>query len=145
MSRRTLVALGGLVLLAGCQVVPKPGPGGGRPVPRPTDELPADQQRHRIALLVHLSGEDAALTTAYRNATPATAVRAAPPLSIDRTGEGSSLGSHRMVMTNASASIGATDQKAACQPNVTSAAPPSSGPSSAPIAWVPPMIPTAVR
>ena len=50
-----------------------------------------------------------------------------------------------MLSTNARASIGATDQKAACQPNVTSAAPPSSGPSSAPIACVPPMMPTAVR
>ena len=50
-----------------------------------------------------------------------------------------------MFMTSASASIGATLQNAACQPKVTSAAPPTNGPSSAPMACVPPMMPTAVR
>lgn len=68
MSRRKLVALGGLVLLAGCQVVPKSGPGGTKPAPVPTDQLPADQQRHRIALLVPLSGDGAELGQSIANA-----------------------------------------------------------------------------
>lgn len=68
MSRRTLVALGGLVLLAGCQIVPKAGPGGTGPVTGPSDQLPADQQRHRIALLVPMSGEGADLGQSVANA-----------------------------------------------------------------------------
>ncbi|MBK9011768.1 penicillin-binding protein activator [Novosphingobium sp.] len=67
LSRRVLVAVS-LVALAGCQVVPK-GPKGPPPAPEPTDSLPADKQRHRIALLLPLSGQNAALGQSLANAT----------------------------------------------------------------------------
>ncbi len=67
LSRRVLVAAS-LVVLAGCQVVPK-GPKGPPPAPEPTDSLPADKQRHRIALLLPLSGQNAALGQSLANAT----------------------------------------------------------------------------
>ena len=55
------------VLLAGCKVIPTaPGP---TPAPPPSDTLPADQQRHRVALLVPLSGPNAALGQSIANAT----------------------------------------------------------------------------
>jgi branched-chain amino acid transport system substrate-binding protein len=72
-TRRTL-AVGLLtVFLAACKVVPDSGP---RPTPAPTatqgpDEnvLPTDTARHRIALLVPLSGENAAVGRSIANAT----------------------------------------------------------------------------
>lgn len=68
--RRRLVALGGLALLAGCKVIPK-GPETGPPPPpeQPsTSTLPADQQRHRVALLVPTSGPNAGVGQAIANA-----------------------------------------------------------------------------
>lgn len=69
-SRRRLIALGTIVLLAGCNVIPKGAP---TPTPppedKPTDALPADQQRHRVALLVPLSGPNAAVGQSIANAT----------------------------------------------------------------------------
>lgn len=69
-NRRRLIALGTIVLLAGCNVIPKGAP---TPTPppedKPTDSLPADQQRHRVALLVPLSGPNAAVGQSIANAT----------------------------------------------------------------------------
>lgn len=69
-DRRRIVMLGTVVLLAGCKVIPKgvpdvPPP----PTPAPTDALPADQARHRIALLVPMSGPNAAVGQSIANAT----------------------------------------------------------------------------
>jgi ABC-type branched-subunit amino acid transport system substrate-binding protein len=72
LSRRTL-AVGLLtIFLAACKVVPDTRPG---PAPAPTqagpDEnvLPTDTARHRVALLVPLSGENAAVGRSIANAT----------------------------------------------------------------------------
>ena len=72
-TRRAL-AVGLLtVLLAACKVVPDSGPRTG-PAPAPTqgpsaDVLPTDTARHRVALLVPLSGENAAVGRSIANAT----------------------------------------------------------------------------
>lgn len=64
--------------LAGCKVIPDGGSGGptttAPPVAAPTDVpsanvLPQDQGRHRVALLVPLSGENAAVGQSIANAT----------------------------------------------------------------------------
>jgi branched-chain amino acid transport system substrate-binding protein len=65
-NRRKLMVLSALVLLAGCNVLPKGKP---KPPPPPADTLPKDQQRHRVALLVPLSGSNAALGESIANAT----------------------------------------------------------------------------
>ncbi|MBX7496068.1 penicillin-binding protein activator [Qipengyuania sp. 6B39] len=72
-DRRTLAAAGLATLLAGCSVIPK---GAERPAPvdTPTPEpsatvLPEDQARHRIALLVPMSGDNANVGQAIANAT----------------------------------------------------------------------------
>ena len=70
LDRRGLVLLGTMALLAGCKVIPKapsdiPPP----PAPGPTDALPSDQQRQRIALLVPLTGPNAAMGQSIANAT----------------------------------------------------------------------------
>jgi len=61
------------VLLAGCSVIPKPGTQGTPPPPRETapqdNVLPTDAGRHRVALLVPLSGPNAAVGQAIANAT----------------------------------------------------------------------------
>ena len=73
-TRRAL-AVGLLtVVLAGCQVVPDRGRPGPQPAPTPTpgpsaDVLPTDTARHRIALLVPLSGENAPVGRSIANAT----------------------------------------------------------------------------
>lgn len=69
-NRRKLIAMGGLVLLAGCQAVPKPSkPAPPPPPPAPSaNTLPADQLRHRVALLVPTSGPNAAVGQALANA-----------------------------------------------------------------------------
>lgn len=64
-KRRILVAAT-VLLLAGCKMIPnRPG----TTPPPPSDSLPADQQRHRIALLVPLSGENAGIGQSIANAT----------------------------------------------------------------------------
>jgi len=76
--RRGLAVLLLAVLVAACQIIP----GGGRgpepsaPVPQPSEEtpeigpaLPTDTDRHRIALLVPLSGENAEVGQSIANAT----------------------------------------------------------------------------
>ena len=69
LNRRKLLMLAAVAVLAGCKVIPK-GPGQTPPpVPGPTDALPSDQQRQRIALLVPLSGPQAAWGQSIANAT----------------------------------------------------------------------------
>ena len=69
MNRRRIVAMGAVALLAGCKVIPK-GPQGTPPPPEKPSAgtLPADQQRHRVALLVPTSGPNAGVGQALANA-----------------------------------------------------------------------------
>lgn len=67
-ERRKLIALGALALVAGCKVIPTVAPPPTPPAPVPSDTLPADQARHRIALLVPLSGQGADLGQSIANA-----------------------------------------------------------------------------
>ena len=72
LSRRSFTIAGLAMLMAGCQVIPKaPQP---LPAPTPAPEpsataLPTDQTRHRIALLVPLTGEAGSVGQAIANAT----------------------------------------------------------------------------
>lgn len=68
-NRRKAMILGALVLLAGCKVIPKGIPEPPPPSPLPSDTLPSDKQRQRVALLVPLSGPEAALGQSIANAT----------------------------------------------------------------------------
>lgn len=69
MSRRAMTLLIGVALISGCNVIPK-GPGG-PPAPEagPSDGLPPDKARHRVALLVPLSGPGSELGQSIANAT----------------------------------------------------------------------------
>ena len=68
-DRRGLIIGGVVALLAGCAVVPK-APQVAPPPEQPSASvLPADQQRHRVALLVPLSGPNAAVGESLANAT----------------------------------------------------------------------------
>lgn len=72
-NRRTLLVMGTAALLAGCQVVPKTGPSTSTgPAPGPAPEpsataLPTDQTRHRVALLVPMTGRNGAVGQALAN------------------------------------------------------------------------------
>lgn len=75
LDRRSLVVAGTAVLLAGCQVIPR-GPAATTPVPPPTPApepsaigLPADETRHRVALLVPMSGDNGPVGQSIANAT----------------------------------------------------------------------------
>lgn len=73
-NRRNLAVAGTAVLLAGCQVIPKTETVATVPVPEATPEptptaLPTDSTRHRVALLVPLSGSAAEVGQALANAT----------------------------------------------------------------------------
>ncbi|HVR91862.1 MAG TPA: penicillin-binding protein activator [Novosphingobium sp.] len=68
-NRRKVLALGALVLLAGCKVIPKGVPDTTPPEAVPSDVLPTDGQRHRVALLVPMSGANAAVGQSIANAT----------------------------------------------------------------------------
>lgn len=75
-GRRSLLkyaGLAGIIFLAGCEsMIPRGGerPTGPTPPPPPvTSELPTDQQHHRIALLVPLSGKNAGVGQSLANAT----------------------------------------------------------------------------
>ena len=69
LNRRGFIALGALVLMAGCQVVPKAPKVAPPPIDKPSASgLPADQQRHRVALLLPVSGPNAAVGQALANA-----------------------------------------------------------------------------
>ena len=73
-NRQTLVVAGTAALLAGCQVVPKTGPSttqgpASGPTPEPSaTALPTDQTRHRVALLVPMTGRNGAVGQALANA-----------------------------------------------------------------------------
>lgn len=62
------LALAGLLALAAC-VAPSHGPRGPVAPPPPTSQLPTDTQRHRVALLVPLSGPNGAVGQSIANAT----------------------------------------------------------------------------
>lgn len=68
-SRRAFALLIGVAMISGCNVIPK-GPGG-TPAPEagPSDGLPPDKARHRVALLVPLSGPSGELGQSIANAT----------------------------------------------------------------------------
>ena len=74
-GRRAFALAATTVLLAGCQIIPKaPGPATPMPTPTPKPEpsatqLPTDQTRHRVALLVPLSGRTGAVGQSIANAT----------------------------------------------------------------------------
>lgn len=73
LTGRNMALAGAALLAAGCQVIPKTAPGtttAPPPAPEPSETaLPADSGRHRIALLVPLSGDTAAVGQAIANAT----------------------------------------------------------------------------
>ncbi|MCB2079795.1 MAG: penicillin-binding protein activator [Novosphingobium sp.] len=69
-NRRKVVSVAALALLAGCKVIPKSGPEAPQPPPTtaPTpDTLPTDTERHRVALLVPMSGANAAVGQSIAN------------------------------------------------------------------------------
>jgi branched-chain amino acid transport system substrate-binding protein len=69
-DRRKALAIGFTALLAACQVAPKAPPPVVTPTPPPsTSTLPNDDKRHRVALLVPLSGANSEVGTALANAT----------------------------------------------------------------------------
>ena len=73
-SLRRFAATGALALLAGCTVIPKPV-AAPPPPPKPVEVtpdanvLPTDADRHRVALLVPMSGANAPVGMAIANAT----------------------------------------------------------------------------
>ncbi len=74
-NRRTMLVAGGAALLAGCQTIIPRGPDTSQPArTTPTPEpsataLPQDDTRHRIALLVPMSGTNGAVGQSIANAT----------------------------------------------------------------------------
>ena len=69
---RNLALASAIVLVAGCKVIPKgPAVSGPEPVSTeaPSNNLPTDRERHRIALLVPLSGANAGVGQSLANAT----------------------------------------------------------------------------
>ena len=70
MNRRNLLAAAALAVLAGCTVVPKaPPPPAPAPTPAPTPStIPTDSEHHLVALLVPLSGSNAAVGQSIANA-----------------------------------------------------------------------------
>ena len=69
LSRRKLLMLATVAVLAGCKVIPKGPTEIPPPTAGPSDGLPNDQQRQRIALLVPLTGPQAAWGQSIANAT----------------------------------------------------------------------------
>ncbi len=73
LNRRRVLTMGGIALLAGCQIVPKGVPDHAPPPPVAdvpnANVLPSDAQRHRVALLVPMSGPDSGVGQAIANAT----------------------------------------------------------------------------
>lgn len=70
-SRRHITLAGLAVLMAGCQVIPK-APVAPPPAPAPEPSataLPSDSGRHRIALLLPMSGDSGAIGQTIANAT----------------------------------------------------------------------------
>lgn len=72
LTGRNLALAGAAMLAAGCQVIPKTDVARTAPVPAPEPSataLPTDSGRHRIALLVPMSGDTAPVGQAIANAT----------------------------------------------------------------------------
>lgn len=69
MNRRALALLIGVALISGCKVIPKGPSGPPAPEAGPSDGLPPDKARHRVALLVPLSGPGSELGQSVANAT----------------------------------------------------------------------------
>ena len=67
LDRRKLMVLGALAMLAGCQTIPKPTKGPKGPDAPNANVLPADTQRHRVALLVPLGGPNGAVGQSIAN------------------------------------------------------------------------------
>jgi ABC-type branched-subunit amino acid transport system substrate-binding protein len=68
---RNLALAGAVALVAGCKVIPE-GPPVIAPTPEPTQApggLPSDSERHRVALLVPLSGTNSGVGQSLANAT----------------------------------------------------------------------------
>ena len=75
LNRRTFMMVGASILLAGCKIIPdapvtstEPTAPTATPTPSAT-ALPTDETRHRIALLVPMSGDNAAVGNSIANAT----------------------------------------------------------------------------
>ncbi|MEP3051775.1 MAG: penicillin-binding protein activator [Erythrobacter sp.] len=73
-NRRNFVIAGSAALLGACQIVPKTGPSTTGPQAGPAPEpsataLPTDAARHRVALLVPMSGATGAVGQSLANAT----------------------------------------------------------------------------
>ena len=71
-DRRAMVTVGLAALLGACSVIPKGAERAGpvdTPTPEPTQSLPSDETRHRIALLVPMSGRNGAVGQSIANAT----------------------------------------------------------------------------
>ncbi|HEY0960432.1 MAG TPA: penicillin-binding protein activator [Novosphingobium sp.] len=69
MDRRKVATLVALALLAGCKVIPKGAPDTTPPPERPdANALPADRERHRVALLVPMSGANGPVGQSIANA-----------------------------------------------------------------------------
>ena len=69
-GRRYVVTLATLALLAACKAVPTAPPAPPPPPPSPSaNVLPTDLQRHRVALLVPMTGANAAAGQSIANAT----------------------------------------------------------------------------
>ncbi|TAD71977.1 MAG: penicillin-binding protein activator [Sphingomonadales bacterium] len=74
LTGRNVALAGAALLAAGCQVIPKTDVASTAPLPAPAPEpsataLPTDTGRHRIALLVPMSGDTAPVGQAIANAT----------------------------------------------------------------------------
>ncbi|MBY6128688.1 penicillin-binding protein activator [Qipengyuania aquimaris] len=71
-NRRNVMVAAGAVLLSGCSIIPKTAdtPTSGTPTPEPSaTTLPEDEARHRVALLVPLSGQNGEVGQSIANAT----------------------------------------------------------------------------
>ncbi len=68
-DRRKALVLTTAALLAGCKVIPTAPPSAPKPPPGPSEALPEDQKRHRVALLVPLTGANAQVGQSLANAT----------------------------------------------------------------------------
>ncbi|MCT2399591.1 penicillin-binding protein activator [Novosphingobium mangrovi (ex Huang et al. 2023)] len=67
-NRRNLLVAAAMTVLAGCTVIPK-GPAPTTPAPTPSESvIPVDTERHRIALLVPISGRNSAVGQSIANA-----------------------------------------------------------------------------
>ncbi|MCK9540434.1 MAG: penicillin-binding protein activator [Novosphingobium sp.] len=66
-DRRAVVTLAAVALLSACKVIPKGPPEAPPPEPGP-EALPTDTDRHRVALLVPMTGENGAVGQSIANA-----------------------------------------------------------------------------